>query len=266
MNKLHCVEFLSDIESEKPMLIILHGLFGSSDNWRAWAKRLESEFDVFLPDLRNHGKSYTAGGMKYRELAQDVIELIESHRGNRQKIHLLGHSMGGKVAMMAALLRRDLISSLVVGDIGPKSYPPSHQKVIEGLGALGKVKIGSRKEADEILCSYVPDSNIRLFLLKNVRKGEGKYTLSPGIVEITEAYTDILDWPEHNEEFTYTGPTLFLKGENSDYLKEADKQITAPFFPNAKMAVIEKAGHWFHVENPNRFEEELTKFYQKNSW
>lgn len=260
--KLHYREFKSEIVKEKPMLFIIHGLFGSSDNWRSWAKHLEADFDVILPDLRNHGKSYTAPGMSYCELAQDVIELIESRRGNRQKVHLLGHSMGGKTAMMAALLRSDLVSSLIVGDIGPELYPPFHQKVIEGFMALKKEKISSRKEAHKILSSYVPDSALRLFLLKNLRHSEERYFLSPGIIEIAEAYNDILDWPEYYNGFSYNGPTLFLKGENSDYLKEADQLIINRYFPEAEMKVIQKAGHWFHVENPSGFENELRLFYR----
>ncbi len=259
--ELHYRELISSSGKETPLLIILHGLFGSSDNWRGWGKRLESHFDVILPDLKNHGKSYTAAGMSYSELAEDVIELIESHRGNRRKVHLLGHSMGGKTAMMVALLRGDLIASLIVGDIGPKPYPPFHQKVIEGLDALGKAKIGSRKEADEILSTYLPDYALRSFLLKNIRRVEKSYLLSPGIEKITKAYDDILEWPEYTEGFTFNGPTLFLKGEKSEYLKEADKGIIDQYFPEAKMAVIDEAGHWFHVENPSRVEEELTRFY-----
>lgn len=261
--KLNYKKFITPGDMEKPMLVILHGLFGSSDNWRGWAKYLEADFDIFLPDLRNHGKSYTAPGMTYTEQAEDVIELIESNRSKSQKIHLLGHSMGGKTAMMVALLRNDLISSLIVGDIGPKPYPPFHREVINGFKALSEVKISSRKEADKILSTYVPESSLRSFLLKNITREENQYILSPGIAEITKGYEDILKWPEYYNGFAYNGPTLFLKGEKSDYLEKEDISIIKKYFPKAEISVIEQAGHWFHVENPSRLEEELTQFYGK---
>lgn len=259
---LYFQDFSIENDKKKPLLIILHGLFGSSDNWRTWARLLSHHFEVILPDLRNHGKSFVTAGMNYRDLAEDVIEVIESINDGNREVHLLGHSVGGKIAMVIALKRKDLISSLIVGDIGPKIYPPTHQAVLDGLSALAKKIFSTLKEADQILSSYITDSRLRSFLLKNLRRGNEGFLLYAGMEEIITSYREILDWPDFLKEMNYNGPVLFMKGENSPYLKERDYQDIKKLFPRASIALIENSGHWFHVENPHRVKQELSSFYK----
>jgi len=192
-------------------------------------------------DLRNHGASPHATGMTYQQLAADVAHTC-SELGI-QKTNVLGHSMGGKTAMQLALEYPDLVERLVVVDIGPRRYPPHHNKIIEGMQKLADTKITSRREADTLMQDYVSEMGTRSFLLKNlVRTRDNQYTLRIHLTNIAQAYDDIAAAIE--SEAVFSNPTLFIKGAKSDYLTDKDRQPIGRLFSNPSLKTVDGAGHW----------------------
>jgi len=231
-----------------PNLVILHGLFGDQNNWRTQAERLSENFNVYCMDLRNHGASPHAAGMTYPQLAADVAFTC-AELGIR-KTNVLGHSMGGKTAMQLALSNPDLVDRLVVVDIGPRQYPPHHNKIIEGMKKLATTKLTSRREADTLMQDYVSDVGTRSFLLKNlVRTPDNLYTLRIHLDNIAQAYDDIAAAIESDTAFS--NPTLFIKGAKSDYLSDKDRQPIGRLFSDPSLKTVDGAGHWPHSEKPD---------------
>lgn len=236
--------------SGKPLLI-LHGFLGMSDNWKSLGTQYADHgLEVHLIDQRNHGKSFHSEDFDYDILAADLKNYIEEHRLTEAVV--LGHSMGGKVAMQFAVSYPQLLSKLIVADIAPKYYPPHHQDILNGLKQLDFEKIKSRGEADAELSNHIREQGIRQFLLKNlywIQKGTLAFrfnleVLSHKIEEIGESLSP-------TEQFT--GPTLFVKGDRSEYITPADNEIIRTHFPNVQIATIDHAGHWLHAENPSQF-------------
>ena len=231
-----------------PDLVILHGLFGDLNNWKAIARRLSTQFRVHCMDLRNHGDSPHTSGMTYTEMADDVAHTCRSLdiAGTR----VIGHSMGGKTAMQLALNNADLVERLAVVDIGPRQYAHHHDSILDGLQRLSGTALESRKQADTILQPFAPDTGVRSFLLKNLTRGEdGSYKLRVNIDEIAARYPDIANSIQSDEK--YNGPVLFIKGAESDYLTEADRAPIAKLFSNPSLKTIDGAGHWPHSEKPD---------------
>ncbi len=233
-----------------PDLVMLHGLFGSGDNWRNQAKKLADRFTVHTMDARNHGDSPHDSIMNYPAMAADVIATCEQRALNR--IHLLGHSMGGKTAMQVALQMPTLIEKLVVVDISPRQYPHHHNEILQGLSLLQQRPPASRKAADEQLAPHVDDQFVRAFLLKSLYRTEaGQYRLKINVDAINRCYTDIAaairPAPEHLQ---YDGSTLFIKGSDSNYLQAEDRPLVLSLFPRAQLKTIDGAGHWPHSEKP----------------
>lgn len=236
--------------SGKPLLI-LHGFLGMSDNWKTLGSKCsEHGMQVHLIDQRNHGRSFHAEEFNYDILAEDLRNYIEQHE--LRDVIILGHSMGGKTAMQFAVRYPDLIQKLIVADIAPKYYPPHHEYIINGLNHLDFGVIKSRGEADSELSKYIQEKGIRQFLLKNlywVEKGKLAFrfnleVLSHKMEEIGEGLSAIDQ---------YNGPTLFLRGDKSEYIIPSDGEIIRRHFPNAVIESIDHAGHWLHAENPTQF-------------
>ena len=248
----------SNIIGEGKPFIILHGYLGMGDNWKTLAKQFsEADFEVHLVDQRNHGRSFHSNEFDYEVMAEDIKQYCEYQ--NLKDIVLLGHSMGGKTAMLFATKYPELVTQLLVADISPRYYPVHHDAILEGLSSLNFSKIKSRGEADEELSHYVHEAGTRMFLLKNlywVEKGQlglrlHLKALKENVSEVGEAL------PMHA---TFQKATLFLRGDRSEYIGEADEAIIHRHFPNSKIVTIANAGHWLHAENPHDFYEAVINF------
>ncbi len=246
--------------SGKP-LVILHGLFGSSDNWMTIAKKLEDQFDLIIPDLRNHGQSPKSDSWDYDVMTEDLEELI--HDQCSMPPFILGHSMGGKLAMEFALDHPDQVEKLVVADIAPKEYPPHHGEILKGLNSISPSDLPSRKEADEMLSKFVPEFGVRAFLLKNLgRKESGELFWKINLPVITNLIENV-GRPITGQR-VYKGPTLFMRGEKSKYISDQDFSNAEGFFPNSILETVSNAGHWLHAEKPEEFVMKLLTFLEKD--
>ena len=238
---------------EGPPMLILHGLFGSCDNWMTQARMLGAHFTVHTVDLRNHGLSPHDPVHSYAAMTDDVVELIREKTGH--PVTLIGHSMGGKVAMNVAIRHPELVQRLMVVDIIPKAYPPHHNKLLQGLLALQVETITSRQEADERLAVWVPQPDVRQFLLKNLsRKPEGGFTWKINLPAIAENLADIFSNPLGAG--TFTGPANFIMGSRSDYYAPGDEGVIQHYFPAATISFL-NTGHWVQAEQPEAFVKEV---------
>jgi len=237
-------------------LVILHGLFGSADNWYSISKALDNEFTMYLVDQRNHGDSPHSDEWNYAVMAADLLELVDKE--GLEKIFLMGHSMGGKVAMTFAVNNPERVERLIVADISPRYYPVHHEVILDGLQTINLPEIKSRKEADDALATYIPDFGTRQFLLKSLgRNADGFYWKInlPVIVKHIEEVGKALA-----TESIYKGKVLFLAGEKSNYIQEKDMESILAHFPSYEFHWIPNAGHWLHAEQPQAVVAELRKF------
>ena len=238
-------------------IIILHGLFGTSDNWQTLAKKLAKNYSVYILDLRNHGRSSHNDEFNYKVMAEDLRDFMESHWIYSARI--IGHSMGGKVAMQFALEHPDMVEKLVVVDIANETYEGGHEVIFNALLSLDLEKTSSRKEADAFLQSQIEEYGVRQFLLKNLTRSKaGKYVWKMNLPVIHQNYQTILSKIDGEEVFE--GATLFIKGGLSKYLTETNFDTTKHFFPNAKLETVDNVGHWVHAEAPKELLEILEKF------
>ena len=248
----------SNIIGEGKPFLILHGFLGMGDNWKTMAKRIASlGYQVHLIDQRNHGHSFHDDTFDYETLVDDLEQYYLHH--NIEKAVIMGHSMGGKTAMLYAVTYPEKVEKLIVVDIAPKSYPVHHDFILKGLQALDFEQIKSRKEAEEILKQYIPDFGVRQFLMKNLYwKEKGQLALRINLESLVDNIEEIgLALPAMT---VYEGETLFLKGELSPYIKTEDQALIDAHFPNNRIVTIAKSGHWLHAENPNDFFEALVRF------
>ncbi len=230
-------------------LIILHGLFGSSDNWYTLAKVFAQKFNVFVVDQRNHGQSPHSPELDYRLLTEDLKDFITEHA--IQKPVIIGHSMGGKTAMNFAVKYPQFLNQLVVVDIVPKHYPVHHDAIIDGLKAIPLDTVGSRNEADRILSSYVPQPDVRQFLLKNLaRKSEGGFEWKINLEAIDNNIEAMGEGMIYSGK--YDGPSFFIKGKKSNYYAEGDESLIRSIFTKAEFATMD-TGHWVQAEKPEEF-------------
>lgn len=232
-------------------IVILHGLFGTLDNWQTIAKTLAEHFTVYIVDQRNHGRSPHFETMNYTLMADDLREFMENNW--MFKAHILGHSMGGKTAMQFAADHPEMVEKLIVVDIGPQTYPDGHQTIFEALFALDLSQIESRKDADEFLASRITDFGVRQFLLKNLTKDKesGGYRWKMNLPVLHERYQDILTEIELSPPFHKD--TLFVRGGRSNYVRDEDIPGIMAKFPNAQVKTIAEAGHWVHAEAADEF-------------
>jgi esterase len=231
-------------------LVILHGLFGASDNWHTVATRLAEQFQVIVPDLRNHGRSPHSDEMNYPVMAADVAELLGT-LGLSSAISL-GHSMGGKVAMQLAVTQPDLVKKLIVADMSPRGYTPLHNEIIAALAALDVRSFASRTAIEEALAGPIPSLNLRRFLLKNLGRAEdGTFVWKINLTAITDSYPRLR--APVSGPATFAGPVLFIRGAKSEYIRAAGEPSIRELFPQAELRSIEGAGHWLHADAPEEF-------------
>ena len=243
----------------KPFLI-LHGFLGMGDNWKTIGNKLAENYQVHLIDQRNHGRSFHSDDFDFELLTQDLLNYIAHY--NLEKVILLGHSMGGKVAMLFAVNHPEKVEKLIVADISPRFYPPHHHEILEALQAVDFDVQKSRKEIEKALENYISDVGIRQFLMKNVtRNGKDGFKYRFNLDSLVENYEEIVvSLPPFSQ---YDGETLFLKGENSGYISINDKPLIEAHFPKAKIVTVKNAGHWLHAENPTDFYNEVVRFLGK---
>lgn len=243
--------FFREFGSGKP-LIILHGLLGCSDNWIFHGKKLSNFFHVYILDQMNHGNSPHSSDISYDLLSDDIYEFIKFKK--LSSVNIMGHSMGGKVAMSFALKHPNLVDNLIVLDIAPKDYSIQSRfdELINSVISLPIDTIESRKDADNYLSNSIPEIALRSFILKNLKRGNSNSFLwKPNITLIAKKMTEIYSWKESS--LTYEANTLFIKGEKSDYISESDLLTIKKYFPNVIIKKIRNSGHWLHVDSPDEF-------------
>ena len=249
--RLAATEYGPERDADAAPLAILHGLFGSGRNWASVAQRLAARRRVVCFDLRNHGASAWSGGMQYGEMAEDVLAALDE-RGWRRAA-LLGHSMGGKTAMMAALRDPDMVDRLVIIDIAPVAYPSRHLPLLRAMRALDLSGITRRSEADRLLASDVPDAAERGFLLQNLVFQDGRADWRLNLEAIERTMPDLVGFPSVPDNAVYRGPALFVGGGRSDYLLSEYEPAIRRLFPEVRIERIADAGHWVHAEAPAAF-------------
>ena len=248
----------SNIIGEGKPFVILHGFLGMSDNWKTLGKQFaEADFQVHLVDQRNHGRSFHSSDFNYDLLSQDLKAYCDTH--DLKDIILLGHSMGGKTAMLFSTQFPEYVNKLIIADISPRFYPIHHDAILEGLANLNFNALKSRGEAEEQLSNYVSDYGTRLFLLKNLYWVEkGVLGLRMNLEALTDNVSEVGEaLPIHSK---FEGNTLFLKGDKSEYIAAQDESVIKSHFTNAKIETIENAGHWLHAENPKDFYSAVINF------
>ncbi|MGY6649497.1 alpha/beta fold hydrolase [Wenyingzhuangia sp. IMCC45574] len=247
----------SKIQGEGFPLVILHGYFGMGDNWKSHANKLATDFEVHVVDQRNHGRSFHTDDFSYDLMVEDLKNYFDEKE--IEKAIVLGHSMGGKTAMLFAVEYPELVEKLIVADIAPKYYAPHHHTIIDALNSVDFSVLKLRSEIDDILKKTIPEEGIRQFLLKNVyRKTKTEMAFRFNLKSLTN------NNPEVGEALpsftTYQGETLFLRGAKSDYILDDDFSLIEAHFEKAKIETVSNAGHWLHAENPIEFYNKLIEF------
>lgn len=241
------MELFSETRGSGEPVIVLHGLFGSLENWQSINAKLAERFLVIAMDQRNHGRSPHDRRMDYVEMAGDVRESLRARSISRARV--IGHSMGGKTAMQLALESPGIVEQLVVVDVAPKQYFPRHSDILEALLSLNLHLFESRKEVEDALAPLIPDLSVRRFLLKNLKHDEGGgFSWKMGLREIVANYDRL--GASVSGPVPCAVPALFITGALSDYVSEEDKGLILRMFPAAKIVSIKGAGHWLHAEQP----------------
>jgi len=237
-------------------LIVLHGLFGQSDNWTSLARRWSEMFTVITPDQRNHGQSPQSDDFNYSLMADDLKETVDA-LGIRS-FALLGHSMGGKTAMLFAQKYPQYLKKLIVADIAPRYYAPHHTEIIDALKGLNLKEINDRQTADVELAKAIKEPSTRQFLLKNLyRKQDNSFAWRFNLSAISSNIQEVgAALPESKVNIN----TLFLRGETSNYIQTSDEAAIRQHFPNSEIQTIPKAGHWLHAEQPLAFSDAVLQF------
>ena len=238
-------------------VLILHGLFGSGRNWQAIAKRLAGEHRVYTVDLRNHGSSPWTDSMSYGEMAEDVRVFVEQQQ--LAPVTLVGHSMGGKVAMVLALEHASLVRRLITVDIAPASYEHSFVPYVQAMQDLNLGGLKRRDDADAALDKRIPDADIRRFLLQNLVFRDQHFDWRINLAALARSNSELTAFPDVGNR-RYEGPTLFVHGGDSTYVQSGHRVVIERLFPRARIAAVPGAGHWVHVDQPARFIELLKDF------
>nr|WP_320166811.1 alpha/beta fold hydrolase [uncultured Methylophaga sp.] len=253
--KLHYQE-----SGEGTPLIIIHGLFGSADNWRSMAKYFSRFYRVISVDLRNHGRSPHSDEQNFTVMAEDIKELCEAMELGQ--VSILGHSLGGKVAMMFAAMYPQLVSKLIVVDISPRQYFSAHTPLMDAMMALNLSQFTRRTEVDDALAESIPDKAVRQFLLMNLVSEQETFQWRINLPALKANYPELM--AAVCEDITFTMPSLFVYGELSDYVTEEDRQQISSQFVHAEFNGIEKAGHWVQAERPQQFKKVVEEFLQND--
>jgi len=237
--------------------IILHGLFGLSDNWQTIGKQLSEQFEVFLVDLRNHGLSPHSEEWNYKVMSEDVYELI--HDNNLNHVILMGHSMGGKTAMQFSSVYEELLDKLIVVDIAPKKYAETQEDVVKALTSVDLNIVSSRKQVEDKLEERIKDFGTRQFLLKNLFWKDEKLAWKFNLDVIARELNNVAEGFDANNK-SIEIPTLFIRGDRSNYITKEDESEIKSIYPQAEIVTVPNAGHWVHAENPKGFLEEVLAF------
>jgi esterase len=241
-----------------PKIVFLHGLLGSSRNWRSVCKSLSEERHAFALDLRNHGKSFHAEGISVRDMADDLLRWLDEI--SLQSVVLCGHSLGGKVAMRFASDHPERIDKLVVVDIAPRDYPPEHHvPTLDAMLGLNLGKLSSRKDADEALSEAIPNWAFRQFLLTNLEQKNSELLWKPNLRSLRNSISDLSANPL-SESDRYDGPTLFVRGGKSGYVRSEHFPLIKKYFPESRITVLPEAGHDAHVEDREGFVRAMRSF------
>ena len=244
--------------ADRPALVFLHGLFGSSANWRGIARRFEADHHVVVPDLRNHGRSPHADGVSYAAQATDIAELLD--RLGISRGILVGHSMGGKVAMQLALSHPDRVAGLVCVDIAPVRYPLDRfGPVFEAFAAVDPATLESRQQADERMAPYLPARAVRSYMLQNLIREEQGWRWRLNLATLERGMAELSAFPPA-EQAEYLGESLFVYGGNSPYVKPEHAVLIRRLFPYARLRQIVGAGHWVYADQPQAFGDALANF------
>ncbi|MGP9632785.1 alpha/beta fold hydrolase [Halomonas sp. AOP43-A1-21] len=256
---LHYLEMDSEGAPDSTPLVVIHGLMGSADNWRSHLKAWQRSRRVIAVDLRNHGRSPHSDDMRYATMSQDVLALLD--KLSITQAHVLGHSMGGKVAISLARLAPERVVTLTVGDIAPVVYEHGHDDVFAALKRVREGQPKNRREADDLLAEHVDSRSTRLFLATNLaRNDEGILGLRIGLDEIQRGYGNIIGLPAGDGPFE--GPTLVLRGAESHYVTDDLLPALREVLPGARVVTLKNAGHWLHAEQPEAFQQAVEAFIE----
>ncbi len=236
-------------------LILLHGLFGSGDNWGTVAKHLSQHYQVISVDLRNHGRSPHSASQNYSNMADDLLELCDAL--SLERIHLLGHSLGGKVAMQFATDHPDRLEKLIVADMAMRAYADAHTHLIDAMMGIDLTTLQSRHEVDKALNNIIPQAMVRQFLLMNLVKSDSNLAWRINLPALKTNYPSLQQAVCENAH--YEKPCLFIRGEHSDYVQDVDTEHIKTNFTNAQFASL-PTGHWVHAEQPQAFIEMVGNF------
>jgi esterase len=239
-----------------PALIVLHGLFGSLDNWISLGRQWAEDYSVYLVDQRNHGRSFHSDEWSYEAMAQDLYAWMDSE--GILQAHLMGHSMGGKTVMTFAGHYPERIDRLVVADMGLRAYPPHHEDILAALAQVDLSQVSSRQDADEQLARGIAEPGIRQFLTKGLARTDEGFAWRFNLPVIEQQYQEIIS--EVTLDYPFERPALFLSGGRSSYVQQEDRADILAAFPQARFAVIEQAGHWLHAEAPQAFSQQVMRF------
>ena len=240
-------------------IIFLHGLLASAQNWQVVSKRLSNEYHTFCLDLPNHGHSMHSEASDYEFMLDELVKFIELKK--IEKFHLVGHSLGGKLAMLYALKFPEKIEGLVIEDIAPKAYPMKYLPLMQVMDNLKLSQYTKRLEIDRVLEEHIPDKAVRLFLLTNLEKKGERYEWRVNLKSLIANAENLMSFPINQSE--YEKPTLFLCGSESDYVPKKDKTIIMKYFPDCEIYYIEGASHWLHAEKPDVFSIYLKSYFEK---
>ncbi len=254
----YSMHFVSSGEGQA--VILIHGLFGNSDNLKNLASALEQNYQVIRVDLPNHGNSEHWHSMDYPSLAQECVELLQQLK--LSEAHFVGHSMGGKVAMALALLHPEMVTSLVVADIAPVAYSPRHQKVFAGLTSLPLANVTSRKFALDHLTHADIDLGTAQFLLKNLQKTDNGFEWKMNLEGLIENYPHIIGWDM--PDAVYPKPCFFIRGGDSEYVLAEHTSAIMKQFPQVSAKTINGTGHWLHAQKPEIFNRLVVEFIDKH--
>lgn len=237
-------------------LVILHGLFGSLDNWMTLGKKFANHHQVILVDQRNHGQSFHDDAFNYEVMAEDLKKLLGQLKID--KCALLGHSLGGKTAMEFATRYPEKVSKLVIADIAPRYYQVHHQSIIKAFYAVPVGKLTSRKEADELLADKIPEFGIRQFLLKNLDRTKNGFAWKMNLDVIASKIEEV--GKGLNQNAKVKAPTLFVRGGGSYYIRNDDFNLIHSIFEHSRIETLSGAGHWLHAERPDDFYQVVSEF------
>ena len=241
-------------DEKSPPVMIVHGLYGSGKNWGVIAKRLSDQFFVITVDLRNHGDSPWLDTHNYHVMADDLVEVINSLN---IKPNIIGHSMGGKAAMVLALKHPNLVRNLIIADIAPVKYEHDQSQFIEAMQKVDLSKVEKRSDATLALSKFVEDKSLQNFFTQSLDIKAKRWKLNLKVLR--SEMSEILSFPKIESEFS--GHSLFLKGENSDYIKPEHRKLIKSLFTKARFATFKEAGHWLHAEKPREFESAARLFF-----